>query len=150
MAFEPGGSRAGIGSRPAPPPARAGRRAVLLGALTVSLATGCIGLWRGDYYAGISSGDPDACVPFNFDVSIEEGGRIGGLAATTYRWGTVSWDVVGTVSGGDIVLETRTEDPRVTERRLGWRGRRGAVSLEVTETGGGGCPTPRSATLHRK
>ena len=121
-----------------------------MGPLAAWLATGCIGLWRGDYYAGLSSGDLEACVPFDFDVSIEEGGRILGLAATAYRWGTVSWDVSGMVTGGDIVLETRTEDPRIPERLVRWRGRRRAVSLEVTEEGAGRCPAPRSATLYRK
>jgi hypothetical protein len=72
------------------------------------------------------------------------------VAATTYPWGTVSWDVSGAITGGDILLETRTEDPRVAERRLRWRGRRHAVSLEVTEEGSQGCATPRSATLYRK
>jgi hypothetical protein len=124
--------------------------AVLLGALAVWLATGCVGLWRGDYYAGRSSGDLETCVPFNFDVSIEEGGRILGLAATTYPWGTVSWEVSGVVRGGDILLETRTEDPRVAERRLHWQGQRHAVSMNVTEEGIGECPAPRSATLYRK
>jgi hypothetical protein len=129
---------------------RTARRAFGLGALAASLTAGCIGLWRGDYYAGRSTGDLQACVPFNFDVSIEEGGRIAGLAATTYPWGTASWDVSGMITGGEILLETRTEDPRVAERRLWWRGRRHAVYLEVTEEEGRGCPAPRSATLHRK
>jgi hypothetical protein len=114
------------------------------------LVTGCIGLWRGDYYSGRSSGDLGDCVPFAFEVSIEEGGRIMGVAATTYTWGTVSWNVAGVVEGGDIVLETRTEDPRVAERLRRWHGRRGAVSLHVTDEGGSGCPEPRSATLYRK
>jgi hypothetical protein len=126
------------------------RGAVLAASLAAWLATGCIGLWRGDYYAGLSSGDLEACVPFNFDVSIEEGGRIRGVAATEHRWGTVSWDVSGAVTGGDIVLETRTGDPRVPEDLLRWRGRRHAVWLEVTQEEGGGCPVPRRATLHRK
>ena len=69
------------------PTMRIARRAVL-GALAAGLAAGCIGLWRGDYYAGMSSGGLEGCVPFNFDVSIEEGGRILGLAATTYPFGT--------------------------------------------------------------
>jgi hypothetical protein len=129
---------------------RSARWAVLAGLLAAWLVTGCIGLWRGDYYAGLSSGDLEACVPFNFDVTIEEGGRIRGLAATDHRWGVVSWDVSGVVTGGDIVLETRTEDPRLPERRVRWRGSRHAVWLEVTEEGGGGCPVPRRATLHRK
>jgi hypothetical protein len=130
----------------------AARRVILVGSLVVLLVTGCIGLWRGDYYTGLSSGNLEACVPFSFDVSIEEGGRIMGLAATTYPWGTVSWDVRGAVTGGDIVLETRTEDPRVAEglRLRRWRGRRGAVSLQVTEEGTEGCPEPRRVTLYRK
>src|SRR5262245_53862852 len=131
---------------------RPARRAVLLAALAACLATGCIGLLRGDYYAGISTGGLDACVPFNFDVSIEEGGRIRGLAATTYPFGTVSWDVSGMVTGLDIALETRTEDPRVAVRRLQWRGQRYPISLEVTEEGGG-CSPPRdrkSTRLHAR
>jgi hypothetical protein len=139
------------GGFPLPAPRkRAARRAVLLGALAAGLATGCIGLVRGDYYSGRSSGDLEACVPFTFDVAIEEGGRIVGLAATTYPWGTASWDVVGTITDLDVLLETRTEDPRVAERRLRWRGRRHAISLEVTEEGSRGCPAPRSVTLYRK
>jgi len=127
------------------------RHALLLGPLAAAwLVTGCIGLWRGDYYAGRTSGDLEECVPFTFDVSIEEGGRIRGLAATTYPWGTASWDVTGMVTGGEIVLETRTDDPRAPERMLRWRGSRGAVSLKVTEEGGGKCAAPRSATLNRK
>jgi hypothetical protein len=112
---------------------RTARGAVLAASLAAWPATGCIGLWRGEYYAGLSSGDLEACVPFNFDVSIEEGGRIRGVAATEHRWGTVSWD-----------------DPRVPESHLRWRGRRHAVWLEVTQEGDGGCPAPRRATLHRK
>ena len=133
------------------PMARAARRAVLLGSLVAWLATGCICLRRGeDYYAGVSTGGIDACVPFNFDVSIVEGGRMQGLAATTYPFGTVSWDVSGTITGSGIQLETRTEDPRVAERRLRWRGRWNAISLEVTQEGDGGCSPPRTATLNRK
>jgi hypothetical protein len=44
---------------------RTARRATLAASLAAWLATGCIGLWRGDYYAGLSSGDLEACVPFN-------------------------------------------------------------------------------------
>jgi hypothetical protein len=128
---------------------RTARGVLLLGALAACLATGCIGLWRGDYYAGLSTGGLDACVPFNFDVSIEEGGRIRGLAASSYPFGTVAWDVVGMVNGLDIVLETRTDDPRVAERQLRWQGHRYAVSLEVTEEGGR-CAPPRTARLNRK
>jgi hypothetical protein len=128
---------------------RAARRTVVFPLATL-LLTGCIGLWRGDYYAGRSSGDIDACVPFNFDVSIEEGGRVMGLAATTYEWGTASWDVTGQVTSFEIVLETRTQDPRVSPQIVRWKGQQHAISLEVTEVGLGGCPAPRTATLNRK
>ncbi len=128
---------------------RAARRAVVV-PFAALLLTGCIGLWRGDYYAGRSSGDIDACVPFNFDVTIEEGGRIMGLAATTYPWGTASWDVTGQVTSFEIVLETRTQDPRVTPQIVRWKGQQHAISLEVTEVGLAGCPAPRTATLNRK
>jgi len=118
--------------------------------ITAVLLTGCIGLWRGDYYAGRSSGDLDACMPFDFDVSIEEAGRIMGLAATTYPWGTASWDVTGQVTGRDIVLELRTQDPRVSPQLIRWKGQQGLISLEVTEEGSAGCPEPRTVTLRRK
>lgn len=128
---------------------RAARWTVVIPFATLLLA-GCIGLWRGDYYAGRSSGDIDACVPFNFDVTIEEAGRIMGLAATTYPWGTASWDVTGQVTNFEIVLETRTQDPRVNPQIVRWKGQQHAISLEVTEVGLGGCPAPRTATLNRK
>jgi hypothetical protein len=130
---------------------RAWRRVILAAPLAAWLATGCIGLIRGDYYAGRSSGDLQTCVPFNFDVSIEEGGRILGVAATEHPWGATSWDVTGQRTGADVVLETRTMDPRVPEPRiLRWRGRWQAILLELTQEGGGGCATPRTVSLHRK
>lgn len=141
------GARHGMAGTPI---ARTTWHAILLGSIAAWLLTGCIGLWRGDYYAGLSSGDLEACVPFNFDVSIEEGGRIMGLAATTFPWGTVSWDVRVMTEGGDIILETRTSDPRIADPLIRWRGHRRAVSLEVTEEGGKGCRAPRSVTMHRK
>jgi hypothetical protein len=126
-------------------------RAVIAVPLTVAFLTGCIGLWRGDYYAGRSSGGMDACVPFNFDVSIEEAGRIMGLAATTYPWGTASWDVVGQVKDWNIMLETKTQDPRVSPQVVRWTGKRNAISLDVAEeASAAGCPAPRTATLNRK
>jgi hypothetical protein len=133
------------------PTMRTAWRVLLLGPLVAWLAGGCIGLLRGDYYAGITTGGLDVCVPFNFDVSIEEGGRIMGLAATTYPWGTVSWDVTGVVADGDIHLETRAADPRAPQQLVRWGGRRRAIALEVTEEGtAAGCPGPRTATLNRK
>jgi hypothetical protein len=130
---------------------RAAWRAAIAVPLTAALLTGCIGLWRGDYYAGRSSGGLDACVPFNFDVSIEEAGRIMGLAATTYPWGTASWDVVGQVTDWNIALETKTQDPRVSPQVVRWTGKRNAISLDVTEAvSAPGCPAPRTATLSRK
>jgi hypothetical protein len=114
------------------------------------LVTGCIGLWRRDYHAGRSTGDLGACVPFNFEVSIEEGNRITGVAATTDPRGTASWNVSKLLSGLDILVEARTDDPRVPEQIVRWKGRRHAVSLEVTEEGIGPCAAPRTATLHHK
>jgi hypothetical protein len=133
------------------PSIRAAWRAAIAVPLTAALLTGCIGLWRGDYYVGRSSGGLDACVPFNFDVSIEEAGRIMGLAATTYPWGTASWDVVGQVTDWNIALETKTQDPRVSPQVVRWTGKRNAISLDVTEAASAaGCPAPRTATLNRK
>jgi hypothetical protein len=126
------------------------RRGVWLGLLAAWLGTGCLGLLRGEYYGGRSSGDLGPCVPIRFDVSLDEG-RVLGVAAAAYPWGTATWDVSGMVREGAILLEMRTEDPRVPDRRLRWRGRRQVHFLEVTEEGSGtGCPAPRSATLSRK
>jgi hypothetical protein len=126
-------------------------RAVLLVPVVAWLVAGCIGLWRGDYYAGITSGGLDTCVPFNFDVSIEEGGRIMGLAATTYPWGTVSWNVTGMIVDGKIHLETRADDPRAPQQLVRWGGERRAIALEVAEeTTAQGCSAPRTARLDRK
>src|SRR5262245_36524490 len=131
--------------------ARTARRWIVLGPLVAWLGTGCIGVWRGDYYAGITNGGLDTCPPFNFDVSIEEGARIQGLAATTYPWGTVSWSVTGVIVEGDIHLETRADDPRAPQQLVRWKGQRRAISLEVAEeTAAQGCSAPRTATLNRK
>ena len=65
-------------------------------------------------------------MPFNFDVSIEEGGSIRGVAATEHRWGTVSWDVSGAVTGGTSF----------SRRGPGTHGSLGTFS------GGGGVGTP--------
>ena len=131
---------------------RGGWALVLLFPIVAGLAAaGCIGLWRGDYYAGITNGGLDTCVPFNFDVSIEEGGRILGLAATTYPWGTVSWTVTGMIVDLDIHLETRADDPRAPQQLVRWQGKRRAIALQVTEEGTSqGCSAPRTATLNRK
>jgi hypothetical protein len=126
-------------------------RVVLLVSIVGWLVAGCLGVWRGDYYAGITTGRVDTCVPFNFDVSIEEGAQIRGLAATTYPWGTVSWDVTGVIVEGDIHLETRAADPRAPQQLVRWGGSRRAISLEVVEEGTApGCSAPRTATLNRK
>ena len=126
-------------------------RAVLLVVIEAWLVAGCIGLWRGDYYAGITNGGLDTCPPFNFDVSVEEGARIRGLAATTYSWGTVSWEVTGVIVEGDIHLETRAADPRAPQQLVRWGGQRRAIALEVAEEGTAqGCSAPRTARLDRK
>ena len=103
---------------------RTARRTVLAGLAAAALATGCFGLWRGEYYEGRTGGDVDPCAPFRFDVSIEEGGRIRGAAHSEHPFGVVTWDVLGTVSDGAIVLQTQTPDPRVPQRSLRWRGSR--------------------------
>jgi hypothetical protein len=126
------------------------RRAVLAGLAAAGLTTGCFGLWRGEYYEGRTGGDLDRCAPFRFDVSIEEGGQIRGAAHSEHPFGVVTWDVLGTVSDGDIALQTQTLDPRVPQRSVRWRGRRSLISLEVAEEAGGACPVPRRATLQKK
>ena len=128
------------------------RRPVLWVVVLVALVlAGCFGLWRGDYYGGVTTGELEACVPFSFDLSIEEGGAIAGWATTEYRWGTVSWEIRGQVGPqGELRFETWTEDPRVAQRRLIWRESRHLARLEIAQEGGAGCSAPRHATLHKK
>src|SRR5262249_14022888 len=40
--------------------------------LVVLLATGCVGFARGDYWAGISTGDLGPCPSFDFDINIDD------------------------------------------------------------------------------
>ena len=130
---------------------RAVWRAILAGPLVAWLVAGCLGVWRGDYFAGVTTGGLDTCRPFTFDVSVEDGARIRGLAATTYPFGTVSWTVTGVIVEGDIHLETRADDPRAPQQLIRWTGQRRAVSLVVTEeTPAPGCSEPRTARLDRK
>ena len=128
-----------------------GWHVVMLVPAVAWLVAGCIGVWRGNYYAGMTTGGLDTCVPFNFDVSLDQGVRILGRAATTYPWGTVNWNVTGVIVEGDIHLETRTDDPRAPQQLVRWSGQRRAISLEVTEEGTAqGCSAPRTARLDQK
>jgi hypothetical protein len=123
-------------------------RIALLGAALAACTP--FGLARGDYWAGISTGDLGPCPAFDFDINVDED-NIGGVATSEYPFGTVLWDVRGVKSGGgQVQVETRTGDPRVAPQRLVWTGTYNAVLWDLTQPGGSGCPKPRTARLQRK
>jgi hypothetical protein len=125
-----------------------------LAAGTLGLAIllgGCLGLTRGAYWTGRSTGGPGDCVPFAFEVS-REGDRITGWAATRHEWGAVSWDVSGVLGeDGAVSLETRTIDPRVPRQRVSWRGTGNVFLGHLAETERDpACPEPRTVRFQRR
>jgi hypothetical protein len=121
-----------------------------LGALLAACTP--LGLARGDYWAGTSTGDVATCPAFEFDLVLE-GGRVGGWATTEFEWGTASWELRGLVGEERrVTLETVTDDPRVvSRRRLSWTGTYNPVWWELVQTTADPpCPRPRSVKLQRK
>ena len=96
-----------------------GRR-VAVGMVLGAFLAGCtpFGLARGDYWAGISTGDIGPCPSFDMQLAIEEN-RIDGSATTDHPFGLVLWDIRGVVGPENaVMIETRTGDPRVA-RQIG-------------------------------
>jgi hypothetical protein len=82
-----------------------------------------------------------------FEVVIFED-RIEGWATSGLPQGPVSWDVRGSVSSDNQVsLEAVTDDPRVAERRVAWRGTRKVLQVTLAQTPPGPCQPPRTAIL---
>jgi hypothetical protein len=131
---------------------RAGLRVLALGAVAV-LVGGCLlGKARGEYWTGVSTGTPSGeCVPFRFELSVIEGGRVVGDAVIDTHVGAVLWTVRGQVADGRAVsLDTRTEDPRVRRQLIEWRGQLDLFKLDLTETDAAGCPATRTVRLQRR
>ncbi len=121
-------------------------------ALAVLLTTACtpLGLARGDYWTGRSTGDLGPCPSFEFELAIDEG-KVAGSATSEFEWGTTLWEIRGQV--GDqrrVTLETRTQDPRVAYGKLSWTGTINPILWEITSAPDPTCPKPRTAKLQRR
>jgi hypothetical protein len=129
---------------------RAGRRRrPTLGLLLLFFVlSGC--LIRVGYWTGRSSSGPGTCVPFEFDLTLDEG-RIGGSATTEYEWGTVLWTAAGTLKEGKLAVETTTPDPRIPRQRIRWSGDGNILTGSLTEeVKDEACPAPRTVTFQRR
>jgi hypothetical protein len=128
---------------------RHGRGRLSLGLLLFFFVlSGC--LIRVGYWTGQSTSGPGTCVPFEFDLTLD-GNRIGGSATTEFEWGTVLWNVAGTLNEGKFAVETITPDPRVTRPRIRWSGDGNILTGSLTEdVKDEACPAPRTVTLQRR
>jgi hypothetical protein len=127
-------------------------RRVGLGLLLACTLGGCppFGLARGDYWAGISTGDIGPCPSFDMELAIHEN-RIDGSATTDHSFGMVLWDIRGVESPqNEVMIETRTGDPRVARQIIRWTGKKNAVFWYLTETPDPSCPKPRTIGFQRK
>jgi hypothetical protein len=117
------------------------------------LAVGCtpLGLARGDYWTGTSTGGVDTCPPLELQITLD-GDMVGGWATSDFPWGTVLWEVRGQVAGGrQVALEIRTDDPRASPSRLTWTGTYNPVVWDITQQAPApGCAQPRTARLQRR
>lgn len=124
--------------------------------LGLAVAAGCgPSVLRPVYWTGSSTGggldSGDRCRVFRFDLAVDHVGKADGWATTEHEWGRAVWEITGTQSpDGAIVLETRTADPRVANSRVRWRGNATVTALALAESEGGGCASPRTATLERR
>jgi len=129
-----------------------GLRALVAGLGLAALAAGCtpLGLGRGDYWTGTSSGTGEACPPFEFELAIDDG-RVTGSATAEFPWGAVLWDVRGQVGPErQVTLTTQTVDPRVASGRLTWTGSYNLVLWELAQAPDSTCPSPRVVKLQRR
>jgi len=118
--------------------------------LVALVAVGCVGLARGDYWRGISTGDLGPCPSFDFELVVE-GDKVSGTATSEFDWGTALWEVRGLV-GPDrrVTLQAKTLDPRVAQPNLTWTGTYNVLLWDVTLTPDSRCPKPRVARLQRR
>jgi hypothetical protein len=112
--------------------------------------SGCLlGMARGDYWTGATSGQTHGeCGYFEFELMIEDG-RVSGSATSEHKFGTVLWSAQGMVNpDGAVVLETAAHDPRVDRQSVRWAGTLNVFVMELVETGG--CSPARAAKLVRR
>jgi hypothetical protein len=120
--------------------------------LLLAFVGGCtpLGLIRGDYWTGTSTGGIDACPPYEFQLVLD-GDIVSGSATSEFPWGTVLWEVRGQLGAGrHVTLETRTDDPRVSASSQTWTGTYNPVLWEITQSPVPGCAQPRTARLQRR
>jgi hypothetical protein len=118
--------------------------------LVAGLAVGCVGFARGDYWAGISTGNLGPCPSFDFDINVD-GDKIGGTATSEYDFGTVLWEVRGQIGAERrVTIQTKTGDPRVPQQTLVWTGTYNVVLWDIALTPDARCPAARVARLQRK
>lgn len=101
----------------------------------------------GDRWMGVSTGgDKKKCARFAFNIGIKDGTIEG--EATTEPWGTVVWEVRGSVSpAGNVSMTTETKDSRVRRSYAYWRGQLTDTMLKIAQFQSLHCRPPRSATL---
>lgn len=119
--------------------------------LLLLLTAGCtpLGLARGEYWTGTSTGDLGSCPSFEFEISLVDD-AVTGTATSEFEWGTALWEIRGRVaSDRQVSLETRTDDPRVARPKLTWTGTYNPVLWSLTERPDPGCPS-RTARLQRR
>jgi hypothetical protein len=119
--------------------------------LLVVLVAGCtpLGLTRGDYWTGTSTGDQGACPSFEFEIALADD-MITGTATSQFEWGTALWEVRGRLgSNRQVTLETRTDDPRVPRPRSTWTGAYNPILWDLTQEPDPTCPA-RTARLQRR
>jgi hypothetical protein len=118
--------------------------------LVAALLAACtpLGLTRGDYWTGTSTGDLGPCPAFEFELALADG-AITGSATSQFPWGTALWEVRGQVSSRRVRLETRTDDPRVEQRSFSWTGTYNPVLWSLVQAPTERCPQ-RTVRLQRR
>ena len=116
--------------------------------LALAVLAGCAhGMGSRQRWSGTSTGSSGECAPMEFEIVIFEG-RIDGWATSSLAQGPVSWDVKGSVNpDNQVSLETITDDPRIGQRRLAWRGVRKVLEVTIAQTSPGPCQPPRTVSL---
>jgi len=101
-------------------------------------------------WVGTSTGDPEQCSPFTFELTLQ-GAKISGQATSHSRSGhPVDWAVTGTVGPDNAVrLTAQTTDSRISSARRSttWVGQLAQTGLVIAQSGSIGCDPPRRASL---
>jgi hypothetical protein len=101
-------------------------------------------------WVGTSTGDPERCSPFTFEIILNQA-KISGQATSHTRSGRpVEWAVAGSLGPDNAVnLTAQTADSRISSERRSttWIGQLGSTALVITQSGSIGCNPPRRASL---